>query len=217
VFSDQLDLEINLRIQRLAEAVNARQASWVRDVVPSLGSLALHIDRTRIQRSESPTVLAQRLLAECLAAPLPDLERFARTVELPVCYTGEFAPDMEDVASRCSLSAEEVIRRHSASAHRVLMVGFVPGHPYIGGSHPSISVPRRATPRQRVSRGSIAIANAQTVVYPFDSPSGWSIIGRTSERIFDPSRSEPSLMRPGDEVKFIPITRTEFNLRDRDT
>lgn len=210
-FSAALDLAVNARIQRLARAIHLSRPQWLRDVVPALGSLALHFDRERLDARASPLELARELVERCLSGKLPELGEFTRTVELRVCYEGEFAPDLEDVARRCGLSAEEVVRRHAASPHRVLMVGFVPGHPYIGGLDLQVSVPRRASPRERVPVGSIATANAQTVVYPFDSPSGWSVIGRTPERIFDVGRSPPALMSPGDRVSFIPITRREFD------
>lgn len=214
-FCETLDLEANVDIQRLAKAIQLRRLAWVRDVVPALGSLALHVDRAQLKPGDSLQGMCESLLSDCLAKKLPDLDQLSRTVELPVCYESEFAPDMEDVARRCGLTVQEVISRHAASPHRVLMVGFVPGHPYIGGSDPRLSVPRRTTPRQRVSTGSVAIANCQTVVYPYASPSGWSIIGRTSERIFDASWPQPALMAPGDRVKFIPIGRDEFDRRLR--
>ena len=140
------------------------------------------------------------LIAGCLARKLPDLDQFTRSVDLAVCYEGDFALDLAYVAERCGLTEDEVIHRHASSAHRVLMLGFVPGHPYIGGLDPSLSVLRRATPRSRVSAGSIAIANNQTVIYPFATPGGWNIIGRTPQRLFRPlSRSTYSAdtWRPG--------------------
>jgi KipI family sensor histidine kinase inhibitor len=209
-FSPTLDLDVNAEIQRLAQAIRRARPKWLQDVVPALGSLALHFDRASLDKGASPLRLAGELIERCLAGKLPELGEFARTIELPVCYEGDLAPDLEDVARRCGLTPEEVVRRHASSPHRVLMVGFVPGHPYIGGLDPQVSVPRRATPRQRVAIGSVATANAQTVVYPFDSPSGWSVIGRTPERIFDVHQSPPALMGPGDRVKFVPITRKEF-------
>jgi KipI family sensor histidine kinase inhibitor len=213
-FCETLDLAVNVRIQRLARAIHERGVPWVRDVVPALGSLALHVDRARLG-SASPLAMASALIDDCLGKELPDLDELTRTVELPVCYEGEFAPDLDEVAQLCKLSRDEVVRLHAASSHRVLMVGFVPGHPYIGGSDPRLSVPRRATPRARVATGSIAIANAQTVVYPFPSPSGWSVIGRTCVRTFDAAARQPSLMGPGDRVSFLPIGRDEFERRVR--
>jgi KipI family sensor histidine kinase inhibitor len=214
-FCDTLDLGVNVRIQQLAKAIQLRRVRWVRDVVPALGTLALHFDRAKLAAGASPVAMATALIGDCLAKELPDLDAVTRTIELPVCYEGDFAPDLAEVAERCKLSAKEVVRRHAGSSHRVLMVGFVPGHPYIGGLDPALSVPRRATPRPRVVTGSIAIANAQTVVYPFDTPGGWSIIGRTCERIFDAELAEPSLMSPGDRVKFVPIRHGEFERRLR--
>jgi KipI family sensor histidine kinase inhibitor len=127
-----------------------------------------------------------------------------------VCYAAEVAPDLAEVAERCGLTVQEFVARHCASPHRVLMVGFVPGHPYIGGLDPSLSVPRRATPRLKVAAGSIAIANAQTVIYPFTTPGGWNIIGRTPLRVFDAMRDPPAILAPGDRVKFIPIELEEY-------
>jgi inhibitor of KinA len=211
---DKLDLAVNVHIQQLAKAIKLRQPGWIRDVVPALGSLAVHVTRGAM-KGASPTALVRALVDECLAEGLPDLDALVRTVELPVCYDAEFGLDIEEVAAWCNVSVREVADLHAGASHRVLMVGFVPGHPYIGGLDAKLSVPRRATPRQRVKTGSIAIANAQTVVYPFDSPSGWSIIGRTSEQIFDPSRLPPALFSPGDRVRFVQITRQEFDLRVR--
>ena len=212
-FSERLDLEVNARIQRLARAIQGRRVPWVRDVVPALASLALHLDRTKLQRGVSALNVAAALIDECLGTELPHED--ARTIDLPVCYHADFAPDLDDVAQRCKLSVDEVVRLHATSPHRVLMVGFVPGHPYIGGLDPKLSVPRRATPRQRVPTGSIATANAQTVMYPFPSPSGWSIIGRTPERLFDARRSPPVLLLPGDRVRIAAIDRDGFERRRR--
>ncbi|HEY9448016.1 MAG TPA: 5-oxoprolinase subunit PxpB [Burkholderiales bacterium] len=212
-FADSLDLGVNAEIQRVAKAVELRRPPWIRDLVPALGSLALHVDREKMDTAGEMLAAASALIAECLSCGLPDLDQVTRTVELPVCYEGELAPDIQEVAERCGLTVAEVARRHAGSSHRVLMVGFVPGHPYIGGLDPALCVPRRATPRQRVPTGSIAVANTQTVIYPFVTPGGWSIIGRTPRRIFDVHQSPPSLMSPGDRIRFIPITREEFELR----
>jgi inhibitor of KinA len=210
-FSDTLDLAVNARIQQLAEAIRRRRVEWIADVVPALGSLALHFDPERYSLAASPLESATTLIKECLARKLPDLAGLARTVEVPVCHDAAFAPDLAEVAERCRLSREEVIRRHCASPHRVLMVGFAPGHPYIGGLDEKLSVPRRTTPRPSVVAGSIAIANAQSVVYPFTISGGWNVIGRTPLSIFDATREPPALMAPGDRVNFTAISREEFD------
>lgn len=210
-FSDTLDLAVNARIQQLAEAIRRRKVPWIRDVVPALGSLALHFDPDRTDPQLDPLEATAALIKDCLARRLPNLDDLVRTVEVPVCYDAALAPDLAEVAERCRLKVEEVIRRHSTSPHRVLMVGFAPGHPYIGGLDAKLSVPRRTTPRPTVIAGSVAIANAQSVVYPFTISGGWNLIGRTPLRIFDAARERPALMAPGDRVKFTPISRQEFD------
>jgi inhibitor of KinA len=210
-FLDTLDLAVNARIQQLAEAIRRRRVPWIRDVVPALGSLALHFDADSLDMPPQPLEAATALIKECLARRLPNLDDLARTVEIPVCYEAELSPDLAEVAERCKLPVAETIRRHCSSAHRVLMVGFAPGHPYIGGLDETLSVPRRTTPRATVTAGSVAIANTQSVVYPFTISGGWNIIGRTPLRMFDAKRETPALVGPGDRVKFRPISREEFD------
>jgi len=214
--SNVLDLAVNARIQELAVAVRRSGQPWIRDVVPAIGSLALHFDPAHVAPGFSPREAAAALLDACLHAALPDDDTPARRVEVPVCYAPEVAPDLTDVAAKCGLDVDEVVRRHCASPHRVLMLGFVPGHPYIGGLDPALKVPRRATPRTKVPAGSIAIANAQSVVYPFTTPGGWNLIGRTPFRVFDAGRDPPALLVPGDFVAFVPISLTRYEELSRD-
>ena len=209
-FSETLDLAVNARIQQLAAAIRRRQVPWIRDVVPALSTLALHFDPARFVPGLSPRDAAADLIRDCLRALPAVADETARRVEVPVCYAPELAPDLAAVAASCGLSIEEVSARHAASPHRVLMVGFVPGHPYIGGLDPALAVPRRTTPRAQVAAGSIAIANAQTVVYPFAIPGGWNIIGRTPLRVFDPARDPPALLGPGDLVEFVAINLARY-------
>jgi inhibitor of KinA len=133
-----------------------------------------------------------------------------RTVEVPVCYEREFAPDIEEIAKQVELSVEEVAQRHAAAEYRVLMIGFAPGHAYMGGLDAKLVVPRRATPRALVAPGAVAIANEQTVVYPYAISGGWSVIGRTPLTVFDAEREEPSLFASGDRVRFRAISADEF-------
>jgi inhibitor of KinA len=137
-------------------------------------------------------------------------ENSGRVVEVPVCYDPVFALDLDEISSLTKVAKQDVQKLHAASKHLVLMVGFSPGQPYIGGLDPRLAVPRRATPRTRIPVGAVAIANAQTCVYPFETPGGWSIIGRTPLRVFDPERDPASLFAPGDRVRFAGISVAEF-------
>lgn len=212
-FSRTLDLEVNSVAQRLAAAIVARGDPRIRDVVPALGGVALHFDPAYegdVQKA------AAELVEQCMKKGLPDADDLGRDVEVPVCYDAEFALDLAEVAEKLKLSPEEVTRRHAAGEYRVLMVGFAPGHPYIGGLDPKLAVPRRATPRAIVPAGSVAIANRQTVVYPYAISGGWSVIGRTPLTAFDAARPRPSLFAAGDRVRFRPVGRREFlSLRER--
>jgi KipI family sensor histidine kinase inhibitor len=209
-FSDKLDLEVNAVVQRLAVAVHGKSAPWIRDVVPALGGLALHFDPDHPGVFGDGLHAAANLVAECLKEGLPDGEELLRTVEVPVCYDAQFAPDIEEVAKKAGLSVEEVARRHAAGEYRVLMIGFAPGHAYMGGLDAKLAVPRRAAPRAVVAAGSVAIANEQTVVYPYAISGGWNVIGRTPLKVFDAARQEPSLFAPGDRVRFRAISADEF-------
>jgi len=214
-FSESLDLVVNDAVQRLAAALRARAVPWIRDVVPALGGVALHFDPDHPALPPAPLHDVGMLVDECLRAGLSDVPDESRTLEVPVCYEPEFALDLLEVAERVRLAPQEVVRRHAAAEHRVLMVGFAPGHPYLGGLDPSLAVPRRAVPRASVPAGSIAIANQQTSVYPFAIPGGWNVIGRTPLVLFDAHRAQPSLFAPRDRVRFVPISREQFERQSR--
>jgi len=213
-FSRTLDLEVNSVAQRLGAAIVARAVPGIRDVVPALGGVAIHFDP-----SFDGDVLksAAELVETCMKKGLPDADDLGREVEVPVCYDADFALDMNEVAQKTGLAAKDIIHRHAAGAYRVLMVGFVPGHPYMGELDAKLAVPRRAAPRPLVPAGSIAIANRQTVVYPYAIAGGWNIIGRTPLAAFDAARGEPSLFAAGDRVRFRVISRKQFDamLEDR--
>jgi inhibitor of KinA len=209
-FSPTLDLEVNSMVQRLAAAVHARAVPWITDVVPALGGLALHFDPDHPEAGGDGLRAVADLIEDCLKKKLPEADDITRTVEVPVCYDLEFAPDLDEVASSKGLSREEVVALHAAAQYRVLMIGFAPGHAYMGGLDPKLAVPRRATPRALVPSGSVAIANQQTVIYPYAISGGWSVIGRTPLAVFDAARQEPSLFATGDRVRFRKISRDEF-------
>ena len=209
-FSDKLDLEVNAFVQRLAAAVHAKGLPWMRDVVPALGGLALHYDPDHPDAHGDALEAAAIVVQECMKEGLAAAEETSRAIEVPVCYEREFAPDIEEVAKLVKLPVEEVVARHAAAEYRVLMIGFAPGHAYMSGLDAKLAVPRRATPRALVAPGAVAIANEQTVVYPYAISGGWSVIGRTPLTVFDARREEPSLFAAGDRVRFRPISAEEL-------
>ena len=160
-----------------------------------------------------------------LAVDAPELEQAVRrsaeglerarseeggVLEVPVCYGGEFGPDLADVAAFGGCSQADVIARHSAPTYRVYVIGFVPGFAYMATVDPRIAAPRRATPRTAVPPGSVAIAGSQTGIYPAATPGGWNIIGRTPLRPFEAGRTPPFLFKAGDRVRFHAITGDEL-------
>lgn len=201
-----IDPVTSARIIAMERAVRARCASVLRDLVVGYCTLTVYFD---------PLAVDAAWLEGELEAAIDDLPDEGAPegplLDVPVCYGGEFGPDLARVASAAGLSEAEVAAVHSASIYRVYMIGFTPGFAYMAHADPRLSLPRRATPRTRVPAGSVAIAAGQTAVYPIESPGGWHLIGRTPVRPFDPGRAQPVLFRPGDRVRFVPIDRTAFD------
>jgi KipI family sensor histidine kinase inhibitor len=130
---------------------------------------------------------------------------------IPTVYGGEFGPDLDEVAQRLGLSPGELIERHTAAEQRVYMLGFSPGFPYLGDLPAELALPRRATPRERVPVGSVAIAERQTGIYSREMPGGWHLLGRTPVPLFDHSRDPPAYLAPGDRVRFVAIQASEWD------
>ncbi len=131
-----------------------------------------------------------------------------RTVEIPVSYGGEFGPDLEDVARHSSLTPAEVVRLHCSAEYFVYFVGFSTCFPYLGGLPAQLATPRLPAPRKLVPTGSVAIAGAQTGIYPIASPGGWRLIGRTPQPLFDSAAEPPALLRMGDRVRFVRLAES---------
>jgi KipI family sensor histidine kinase inhibitor len=123
--------------------------------------------------------------------------------DIAVHYGGEHGPDLDALAEHAGLPSRDVIELHAAGEYRVAMLGFSPGFPYLLGLDPRLAMPRLDTPRTRVPAGSVGIGGAQTGIYPQSGPGGWRIIGRTTLALFDPLHDPPTLLAPGDRVRFI--------------
>ena len=205
-FPQTISAAINSRAIALADAVRRRCGAAVRDAVVGYSTVTLYFDPLAVD--------AQWLEAETREiGRAVDSTRDAagRVADVPVCYGGDFGPDLDDVArfGRCGI--EDVISVHSSATYRVYMVGFVPGFAYMATVDDRIAAPRRPVPRNAVPAGAVAIAGRQTGIYPAVTPGGWNIIGRTPLKPFDATRAEPSLFRAGDTVRFRPITPREYD------
>lgn len=189
-----------LAVQQRLWALAHEAAGWpgVSEVLPGMNNLTVLFDPERLDAA----ALEQRLLAlwpEVAAAPKAD----ARTVEVPVDYGGEHGPDLHEVARHTGLTPAEVVKRHSAGDYVVYLLGFLPGFAFMGGLAPELATPRRSEPRTAVPARSVGIGGAQTGIYPSVSPGGWQLIGRTPLPLFDPQAASPTLLRPGDQVRFV--------------
>ena len=187
-------LDCQRRVWAAAEA--ARAWPHVLEVVPGMNNLTIVFDPL-----EADSAALANLLQTAWDATADALVG-GREVEIPVQYGGEFGPDLQAVASHTGLSAKEVVNRHAAGEYIVFFLGFQPGFAYMGGLEEALHTPRRSSPRLEVPAGSVGIGGEQTGVYPATSPGGWQLIGRTSVPLFDPARSPPTLLQPGDRVRF---------------
>lgn len=180
-----------------ALARQAQQWPGVGETLPGMNNLTLTFDPTVI---DLDTLTAQVLEAW---PRLPSGAVEGRLVEIPVAYGGEHGPDLADVAAHTGLTPAEVVRRHSGAEYVVYLLGFLPGFAFMGGLPPELATPRRAEPRTAVPARSVGIGGEQTGIYPLVSPGGWQLIGRTPLELFDPAAEPPTLLRPGDRVRFV--------------
>ena len=193
------------RVCKLLRLLQQEPPAWLRNLQPAYCSLLVSFDPSQIEHREVEATLRRcEQRAEEMALPEP------RTVEIPVCYGGEFGPDLDEVAAMHGLPASHVIELHTSRTYRAYFLGFAPGFAYLGDLAPEIATPRLATPRKKVAAGSVGIAGVQTAVYPFAMPGGWRLIGRTPLEMFRQDRIPMGLICMGDEVRFRAITREEF-------
>ena len=216
-FGDEINATTGRICLSAAKLFKEAHLQGVVDITPSFNSVAL-LYTPEACLSDSQLGAFERLseaVHTLLAHGLPELDSLSRTVEIPVCYGGEFGPDLDYVAQCTGLSTEEVIRLHTESEVMVFMLGFAPGLPYLGVHETVFAIPRRAVPRTAVPAGSVALANRQTTIYPNLLPGGWHIIGATPLKIFDVNRTPPSVLMPGDQVRFVAISAPEYQARHR--
>jgi inhibitor of KinA len=201
------------RLRRLASVLAREQAHGIVEVVPAYATVAVFYEPARFAAGGAAPYESVCQFIAARVEPGRDAADSApagRLVAIPVCYGGEFGPDLEAVAAHSGLTAAAVIGVHAGADYAVHAIGFAPGFPYLGGLPAALHTPRRTTPRTSVPAGAVGIGGAQTGVYPLASPGGWNLIGRTPLKLFDAARGEPALLRTGDRVKFHAISAEEF-------
>lgn len=215
---DKMDVAINDRVFRLFQYLQRHPNPFWKDLIPAYCTLTIVYDVGSI-RKQHPAAFTwvrnemERALHACEESePLP-----FRKVNIPICYDPAFGFDLKSLAKTNKLSVDQVIELHTQQTYRVYMLGFLPGFAYMGIVDNKIATPRLAAPRKHVPAGSVGIAGNQTGIYPLESPGGWNIIGRTPVVLFDGQANDSVLFQPGDEVKFFPITKEEFDVFNHPT
>ena len=206
-FGNVISEKTNGIIRAAAQTLGADPINGVIELVPTFCSLMVVYNPCVIGYDELTSQVRGKLRG--LVATTGGIHR---VVKIPVCYGGDFGPDLSDVAEHAGMSVEEVIAIHSGHDYLIDMLGFLPGFAYLGGLDERLHTPRLATPRTRIEPGAVGIGGAQTGIYPLASPGGWRIIGRTPVRPYDPDRESPILYAAGDYLRFVPITPQEFSL-----
>ncbi|MFK8050214.1 MAG: 5-oxoprolinase subunit PxpB [Halioglobus sp.] len=202
---EQTSPQVSAKVQAAARAVENALGEDLIDLVPSYASLLiiynpLKTDHLRVRKQ----------VREAINTSAAGEQREGNVVVLPVYYSSESGEDLNALAERASMSVADVIELHAGSEYRVYAIGFAPGFAYLGEVDERIAAPRLSTPRQKVPRGAVAIADRQTAVYPAVSPGGWNLIGRCPQRMFNPEATPTMPVSVGDQVKFEPISRERF-------
>lgn len=208
-FGNQINEEINKKIRVFCAYIDEHPFQGFIEYVPYFSSVSVIYDPLKINADapfETVKAIIEKIL-DNLNFALSDKENI---VDIPVCYGGEFGPDLEYVAEINNLSIDEVIKIHTQGKYLVYMLGFAPGFPYLGGMSEKIAAPRRESPRTVIPAGSVGIAGMQTGVYPIETPGGWQLIGRTPLKLFDLKGEPKSLLKSGDIAKFYPISYDDY-------
>jgi KipI family sensor histidine kinase inhibitor len=203
-FGEGIDRGINAMVMALHAALTDTRPAGLVETIPSFRALLVQYDPLITSRADLETHVRG------LLAGLKPQQRAGRLWRLPVCYADEFAPDLAETAERCKVTPQKVIEIHTGGRYFVYMLGFMPGLAYMGGLDAALHLPRRSSPRTKVPQGSVAIAESMTTIYPWESPGGWHLLGRTPLRLFDAARAEPILLSAGDEVTYFAVSADDY-------
>ncbi|MBR5109657.1 MAG: 5-oxoprolinase subunit PxpB [Clostridia bacterium] len=205
VFGDTISAEINQRISSTVQLIRAQRIEGIVDMIPAFVSLLINYNPLVISYDALKKRLEKILQLETKAS-----ETVKRVFEIPVCYGGEYGPDLKNIAAHAGLSEREVIDIHTSCDYLIYMLGFLPGFCYLGGLDERIHTPRLETPRLKIPAGSVGIGGKQTGIYPMDSPGGWQLMGKTPVKTYDPERDPAILVQAGEYIRFVEIGEAEF-------
>ena len=193
--------EINFSVHTFSTHIQKNNPKWLIQIIPAYKGMLIYYDPLGIEFVN----LKNYLLKEFETMDKSTNNTSSTLITIPTLYGGKFGPDMENVINHTKLSKREIISIHSATNYLVYAIGFSPGFPYLGGLSQKLNTPRLKNPRTKIPAGSVAIAETQTGIYPSPTPGGWQIIGKTPVKLFDPERTPPVLVNPGDMIKFEPL------------
>ncbi|PYU00410.1 MAG: hypothetical protein DMG38_08030 [Acidobacteria bacterium] len=203
--SRQFTIRANEQVRKLLRLLEQGPIAGVRNLHPAYCSILVKFDPLKWTHDKLGKEL-RKYLGRLNEVRLPE----PRHVEIPVCYGGEYGPDLDEVAATHGITPEGVIELHTSATYLVYCLGFVPGFAYLGELPPGLVTPRLPAPRKQVPAGSVGIAGNQTGVYPFETPGGWRLLGRTPLAMFRTDRQGLSLLSIGDRVRFVRISRERF-------
>jgi inhibitor of KinA len=213
-FGSEIKEDLLHKITSFNTLLNRQPFKGFETSVPAYTTLSIFFDPLQVLKADMPGAgcfqKVSKYLSELSELAVPQTEHPKQTVSIPTCYGGSFGPDLDDVASYCGITTQDVINLHSQAVYTVYMIGFVPGFAYLGGMTALLETPRKATPRQSIPAGSVGIAGKQTGIYPLQTPGGWQLIGQTPLLLFNASKQQPALLKAGDQVRFEPVTPQQF-------
>ncbi|MCR9181802.1 MAG: 5-oxoprolinase subunit PxpB [Flavobacteriaceae bacterium] len=203
-WNNEISFSTHKEVMGYKKFIDSNYQSILIETVPTYCSLAIYF-KDKSVKEEFISVLKSGILFS------ETIQKKQNIIQIPVCYDLEFGLDLAEMAEKLKIAIDEIISRHTTPEYSVYFLGFLPGFPYLGGLDTKIAFPRKATPRQKISKGSVGIAGFQTGIYTVDSPGGWNIIGRSPLQFFDVTQSTPCLMSSGDVVRFYAISRKRFD------
>jgi len=207
-FGENIDIKTNNFVifysDLILENVNLNNYVGILNCIPSYNKILIHFDPNTNKKKKILDFLNSIFLTPF------QLSTSKKIIEIPICYEEKYSLDLEDVSKQTNLSKKDIINLHLSTIFHVYMIGFMPGLPFMGDINTNLSVKRKLSPRINVPRGSVGIVDSLCVIYPNNSPGGWNIIGRTPIELFLKNKKYPTLLNPGNKVKFKSISKKEF-------